>query len=245
MRNISIQLYTIRDQLAEDFEGSLKTLAEIGYQWVEPFQKVYEGKSPEEFRNILSSFGLQISGSHANITNLKEKGAEIIRYLTAAGCRHLVCSRADYTSEKEVLETAGFFNEAARQARDAGMLFSYHNHNHEFIQYSGKYILDLLMEHTDPDLVGLELDVYWAAKAGVDPAAYQEKWKDRSVLLHCKDMDGGPEKSFAPVGEGVLDFPGIFKAAPKVRWFVVEQDKSDDPFRSAETSFRALTKLLQ
>jgi sugar phosphate isomerase/epimerase len=245
MGNISIQLYTIRDQLAKDFEGSLKTLAEIGYRWVEPFQKVYDGKPPEEFRDMLSSFDLKLSGSHANITVLKEKGEEIIQYLAAAGCPHLVCSRADYGGEKDVYEAADFFNGISRKAKDAGMAFSYHNHGHEFIQYKGKYILDLLLENTDPDLVGLELDVYWAAKVGVDPAAYQEKWKERSVLLHCKDMDGGPEKDFAAIGEGVLDFPAIFKAASRVRWFVVEQDRSDDPFRSAETSFQALTKLLQ
>jgi sugar phosphate isomerase/epimerase len=245
MRDISIQLYTIRNQLAEDFEGSLRRLVKTGYQWVEPFHQAYEGKTAEEFHAVLSSLGLQISGSHANIAALKEKGTEIIKYLADAGCPHLVCSRADYNSEKDVYEAAAFFNDISRKARDRGMAFSYHNHGHEFIQYNGKYILDLLLENTDPDLVGLELDVYWAAKAGIDPAAYQEKWKERSILLHCKDMDGGPEKDFAAIGEGTLDFPGIFKAASKVRWFVVEQDRSDNPFRDTETSFRALTKLLQ
>jgi sugar phosphate isomerase/epimerase len=245
MRNISIQLYTIRDQLAEDFEGSLRSLAKTGYQWVEPFHQIYEGRTPEEFRTLLASLNLKISGSHVNISLLKERGPEIIAYLTAAGCPHLVCSRADYSSENDVYETAAFFNDISRKARDAGMAFSYHNHGHEFVQYNGTYILDLLLENTDPDIVGLELDVYWAAKSGIDPAAYQEKWKERSTLLHCKDMDGGPEKDFAAIGEGVLDFPAIFKAASKVRWFVVEQDRSDDPFRSAETSFRALTKLLR
>jgi sugar phosphate isomerase/epimerase len=245
MRNISIQLYTIRDQLAEDFEGSLRKLAKTGYQWVEPFHQAYEGRTPEEFRTQLSSLNLKISGSHANITVLKERGPAIITYLTAAGCPHLVCSRADYSTENDVYETAAFFNDISRKAKDAGMAFSYHNHGHEFAQYKGKYILDLLLENTDPGLVGLELDVYWAARAGIDPAAYQEKWKERSVLLHCKDMDGGPEKDFAAVGEGTLDFPAIFKAASKVRWFVGEQYRGNDAFLNAETGFRVLTKLLQ
>ena len=101
------------------------------------------------------------------------------------------------------------------------------------------------MENTDPALVGLELDVFWAAKAGVDPAAFQKKWKDRSILLHCKDMSADPEPDFAAVGEGVLDFPAIIDAATKVKWFVVEQDKSNDPVRDVEVSFKALTKLLK
>jgi sugar phosphate isomerase/epimerase len=94
-----------------------------------------------------------------------------------------------------------------------------------------------------PDM-GLELDVYWTAKAGVDPAAYQQKWSARSVFLHCKDMDGSPEKKFAAVGEGVLDFPAIIKAARNVEYFVVEKDESDDPFHCAAISFKTLKKLL-
>jgi sugar phosphate isomerase/epimerase len=242
---ISIQLYTVREQLAKDFEGSLNALAAIGYRWVEPFAGAYAGRSPAETQKALAAQGLRLSGSHVNIAGLREKLPEHLDYLAAVGCPHLVCSRADYSDEAEALATAEYFNEVGRKAKDRGMLFSYHNHGHEFVRYSGAYILDLLLEHTDPELVGLELDVYWAAKAGVDPAAYQEKWKDRSLLLHCKDMDGGPDKDFAAVGEGVLDFPAILNAAPKVRCFVVEQDKSADPFASAETSFRALTRLLQ
>jgi sugar phosphate isomerase/epimerase len=243
--DISIQLYTIREQLAQDFEGSLHKLAQIGYRWIEPFHGAYKGRSAGDFRTLLSSLNLKISSSHANITILKEHAEETIKYLADAGCPHLVCSWADFSSEREVFDTAEFFNELGGKARDAGMSFSYHNHNHEFVQYSGRYILDLLMEHTDPALVGLELDVYWAAKAGINPVSYQEKWNTRSVLLHCKDMDGGPEKDFAAVGEGILDFSGILKAASKVRYFVVEQDRCDDPFRCAEISFRSLTTLLQ
>jgi sugar phosphate isomerase/epimerase len=243
--DISIQLYTIREQLAQDFEGSLRKLTQIGYRWIEPFHGAYEGRSAEDFRVLLSSLNLKISGSHVNITVLKEKAVETIKYLADAGCPHLVCSRADFSSEREVLDTADFFNELGKKARDADMSFSYHNHSHEFAQYSGRYILDLLMEHTDPALVGLELDVYWAAKAGINPVFYQEKWNTRSTLLHYKDMDGGPKKNFATVGEGTLDFLGILKAASNVRYFVVEQDLCDDPFRCAEVSLHSLTKLLQ
>jgi sugar phosphate isomerase/epimerase len=242
-RKISIQLYSIRDQLALDFSDSLRRLAEIGYQWIETYGHFYGGLSSEKFSALLLSLNLKVSSSHADIKLLKEKLTEIIEYNLAIDCRHIVCAYADYKTERDVLEAAAFFNDVGRKCHDAGMAFSYHNHAHEFNQYSGGIAMDILLENTD--LMGLELDVYWAAKAGVDPAAYQKKWEDRSTLMHCKDMDSGPEKKFAAVGEGILDFPEIIRAASSVEYFIVEQDQSDDPVHSIKTSFAALTKLLK
>jgi sugar phosphate isomerase/epimerase len=243
--NISIQLFTVREQLAENFDETLRRLAQTGYHWVEPFQGVYKDKKVEDLRSRLEYFNLKFSGSHANIKDLKNDLNGILKYLSVVGCPHLVCSRAEYSSEEEIVSNAAFFNETARKAKDFGMAFSYHNHGHEFERYGGKYILDILLENTDPALVGLELDVFWAAKAGADPEAFQNKWKDRSILLHCKDMSASPESTFAAVGTGVLDFPAIINAASNVKWFVVEQDKSDDPIRDVEVSFKTLTELLK
>jgi sugar phosphate isomerase/epimerase len=243
-RNISIQLYSIHEELDKDFSGSLQKLAEIGYQWVESYGNFFGGLSSKDFSALLSSLNMNISGSHADIKLLKEKCREIIGYNKSIGCRQLICAFAEYKNEQDVFETASYFNEVGKICRDEGMFFSYHNHSHEFDKYSGKYILDMLLENTDPAFMGLELDVYWTARAGVDPAAYQKKWKERSILLHCKDMNDGPEKNFAAVGEGVLDFPAIIQAAPQVEYFVVEQDKSDAPFYSAEVSLNTLKKLL-
>jgi sugar phosphate isomerase/epimerase len=241
--NIGLQLYTIRDQLAEDAEASLRKIAGIGYRWVELFPGAYAGKPAAEFKSLLSSLGLRIAGGHAPAARLKENLSEVIDYHAALGCPHLVCAKAEFSSEQDVHETAVCFNAVGRKAREAGMFFSYHNHSHEFAQYRGRYILDMLLEETDPALVGLELDVYWAAKAGLDPAEYQKKWRDRSVLLHCKDMDNTPEKNFTAVGLGVLNFPAIIKAASNVKWMLVELDMSDDPFLGAEQSLKALEKL--
>jgi sugar phosphate isomerase/epimerase len=241
-RKISIQLYSIRDQLALNFSDSLRRLAEIGYQWIETYGHFYGGLSSKEFSALLLSLNLKVSSSHADIKLLKEKLPEIIEYNLALNCRHIVCAYADYKIEQDVLEAAAFFNEVAGKCRDAGMAFSYHNHAHEFNRYPGGIAMDILLENADR--MGLELDVYWAAKAGIDPVAYQKKWEGRSTLLHCKDMDGGPERRFAAVGEGILDFPAVIRAASLVEYFIVEQDQSDDPFHSAELSFTALKKLL-
>jgi sugar phosphate isomerase/epimerase len=243
-RNISIQLYTVRESLEKDFSGTLRKLADIGYRWVESYGNFFGGLSAENFLEFVSSLNIKVSSSHADIKLLRGKLPEIISYNKAIGCGNIVCARADFSSEQETLEIAEYFNEVGEACRKAGIAFAYHNHDHEFARYSGKYIMDILLEKTDPALMGLELDVYWAARAGVDPAAYQEKWKDRSILIHCKDMDNSPEKNFAEVGKGVLNFPEIINAASKAEWFVVEQDKSDDPFRSVEISYKNLEKLL-
>lgn len=241
---IAIQLYTVRNELEQDFSGTLSRLAQIGYQGVETYGNFFGGYIADDVRALMNSLGLQLSGSHANIRLLGEKLDELIAFNVKAGCPHLVCSKAEFQTLEDVKNTADFFNLAGEKCREQGMSFHYHNHGHEFEYMDSKMILDTLLELTNPELVGLELDVYWAAKAGVKPTLYQARWQDRSRLLHCKDMEAGTVGSYADVGAGVIDFPAIFAAAPLLEWFVVEHDNSPDPMKSAETSFSALAALL-
>lgn len=242
-RDISLQLYSVREELTKDFYGTLEKVAKMGYQGVETYQNFFGGLNSLEYTALLKKLELRISGSHVNKKLLTEMADDIIRYNCEIGNRHLICSYADYENEEEFHQAAEFYNEIGRKCREAGMLFSYHNHSQEFQDFSGKYGLDILLEETDPKLMGLELDVYWAAKAGADPVLFQRKWKDRSLLLHCKDMADDKEQSFAAVGEGILNFREIIPEASKAEWLVVEQDKSDDPLRSTEASYRNLRKL--
>jgi sugar phosphate isomerase/epimerase len=247
-KKISIQLFTVREPIAQDLEGTLAKLAQLGYKWIEPFQGAYGGKSASEFKALIDSLGLKVSGSHVPMHELRTNLSANIDYLKAVGCHHLICAIADFSDFKHkqgVLDTAAYCNEVGRQAKAAGMYFSYHNHSHEFFEAGGKYIMDLLLENTDPALMGLELDVFWATKAGLDAAEYQAKWRERSIAVHCKDFNPkAAAPGFAPVGEGVVDFPAIFKAATKAEWFVVEQDSNGEPLQNAATSFKALTRLL-
>ena len=109
---------------------------------------------------------------------------------------------------------AEFLNETGARTRAAGVTLVYHNHDFEFKTIDGKYVLDLFYEHTDPNLVQIELDCFWVHKAGVNPAAYIRKYPNRVPLLHIKDMTAGPEPTFAEVGEGVIDWQPVFEAAP-------------------------------
>lgn len=244
-KNISLQIYSVRDELLKDFAGTLYKVAEMGYDGIETFQNRFGGLSSGEFVELLKKTGLQISGSHANRKLLTEIGDDIIQYNHEIGNRHIICSFAEYENEEEFHQAAEFFNRIGRKCKDAGMVFSYHNHWQEFREFSGKYGMDILLEETDPELVYLELDVYWAAKAGADPVCFQRKWKNRSLLLHCKDMSDDEEKSFAAVGEGILDFKAIIPEAPYAEWLVVEQDKSDNPIRSVQASYQNLRALIE
>jgi sugar phosphate isomerase/epimerase len=121
--------------------------------------------------------------------------------------------------------------------------FLYHNHHHEFTQYDGERVLDILARETDPNLVMFELDTYWVRRGGEDPAEYLRRLQKRCPLLHIKDMEPGPEQFFAEVGEGVLDFAGILRAAQdaEVQWLIVEQDESRRAiFDSIAISYRNL-----
>ena len=132
-------------------------------------------------------------------------------------------------------------NEFGRRCRERGVTFGYHNHNFEFERSDGAYLLDVLLDSTDPALVNLELDAYWAAYAGVDPSAYLRQRAGRVPLVHLKDM--APDRTFTEVGDGTLDMAAIMEAAREggARWFIVENDKPQIP--SLESARRSLENL--
>ena len=137
------------------------------------------------------------------------------------------------------------FNEIGRRCRERGVTFGYHNHAFEFAQSNGTYLLDILLNETDPALVALELDVYWAAYAGVDPIRYLHTRADRVPLVHLKDMT--PQRTFTEIGDGTLDIQGIIEAAQQVgtQWYVVENDAPVIPsLESARRSRENLHTLL-
>ncbi|MNL38747.1 Inosose dehydratase [compost metagenome] len=126
------------------------------------------------------------------------------------------------------------------------MQFLYHNHDWEFQQFDGEYILDILLRKTDPELVKLELDTYWTKRGGEDPVTFLSKLQNRCPLLHIKDVEDGKEAFFAEIGEGILDFKAIAQAAEQVgtQWLVVEQDESRrNPLESLEISYRNLRSM--
>jgi sugar phosphate isomerase/epimerase len=239
---IGVQPYTIREALAKDYVGALTRVAEIGYKGVE-IGPPPEGMSIDSQKGLLDRLGLHVVGCHAGFDTLAFDVDRLANYLEQVDGGRYVTISLRFASKAEVLEKAKRMNEIGESFRKRGVTFLYHNHDWEFEKFEGESAMDLLLQHTDPELVKTELDTYWIAKGGEDPVAYLSKLKGRAPRLHLKDMEAGEERFFAEVGEGVLDFPKIADVAADigVEWMVVEQDASRrDPFESLRISYENL-----
>ena len=242
---ISLQLFTLREELNEDFIGTLKKVAEMGYQGVE-FGGYTGGYTGTELKNLLENVGLKASGTHVGLDVIKNNIEETIDFNLQLGSSYIILPWTCYTLKKEYLELAEICNIAGEKCKNKGIQFCYHNHHREFIKLNGKNALDILFDHCDPEFVKAEMDVYWVKYAGIDPVEYIKKYKNRCPLIHLKDMEDNEDGDFAEVGTGILDIRGIAAAAKEieVEWLVVEQDRCKRPaIESVEISANNLKKM--
>jgi sugar phosphate isomerase/epimerase len=273
-RPLGVQLYTVRDQMRTDPAATLKAIADIGYKEVEV---LYPGLA--ETCRLARQVGLSPVSVHidahavtgdwpaANQATPSQPAVEQYTIETATtaakaqGISYLVVSyvaRADR-------EKPGFFesfgkqlNRAGESVKNAGLQLCYHNHGFEFEKRpDGRSHLDVLMAAVKPDLVKLELDVFWVSVTGADPAKLINQYSGRVALMHLKDKARGvaaetdegkvAKTSFTEVGNGSLDFPDILKAARAagVEHFFVEQDHTPgDPIASLRKSYTYLQQQL-
>ena len=239
---ISIQLYTLRDQLAIDLEGTLATLAEIGYTRVE--HAGFVGRTVTQFKAALDAAGLRASSGHVQIPQPFDPTAwsASLADATTLGSRYLVHPffGIDFGTGEVVRTTAPWrtfardLNRAGRMARAAGLKLGYHNHNWEFFRLTDnptRTAYDVLTEATDPDLVHLELDLFWAIRGARDPVDLIRQNRGRVLQYHVKDLNQAG--SFADPGQGLLDFAGIFRHSDTagVREYIVERDDAGSPPR--------------
>ncbi|HLW03310.1 MAG TPA: sugar phosphate isomerase/epimerase [Ktedonobacterales bacterium] len=243
---IALQLYTVRDETARDFVGTLHRVAEIGYRAVE--FAGYGGLSSSQMAGLLADTGLRAASTHVGLAALESDLDRELDYCQTIGCAALVLPWLPPEQRSPDALRALFprLNEIGRRCHERGIAFGYHNHDFEFAQSDGKTLLDLLLGETDPLVVALEFDAYWAAYAGVDPAAYLRKQAGRALLIHVKDMS--PARTFTEVGDGTLDIAGICRAAHEqnARWYIVENDQPSIPsLESAKRSLENLRAILQ
>jgi sugar phosphate isomerase/epimerase len=242
---IALQTYTIRKELAEDYVGSLEKVAKLGYQGVE-LGMPPKGMTIAEQKELLEGLGLQIISTGGGFNTLNFNIDAISDYLDEVGGKYATVSLRFENTLSDVLSKAREMNRIGEAFHKRGKQFLYHNHDWEFQTIGSQYILDILLQETDPEFVKMEMDTYWVKRGGEDPAAYMSKLKNRCPLLHIKDMEPGEEQFFAEVGEGILNFKEIAKAAEEIgtEWLVVEQDHCRrDPFESLEISYRNLSEL--
>lgn len=241
---IALQLYTLRDVMAEDFMGTLGTVAEAGYPAVE-FAR-YGGQDPAAVRARLDEVGMRTMGAHTPFAALMEDFQKAAGDVVTVGGQYLIVPgvpKDEYLeTPDQVRRLAGIFNGFGEAAQEIGLTFLYHNHDFELRHREGwsesdLTALELLLHETDPALVNFELDVFWAMVAGRDSEELIRAWPGRFASLHVKDM--GNDGEDAPVGTGRPDWAPIFAAADEVggtKWLVVEQDNPRDPLVDIRTS---------
>ena len=244
---VALQMYTVRDESAKDFVGTLRKVAEIGYAGVELAGT--GGLSAKELKEVLDDLGLQRAGNHTGMDALRGDLQAAIEFNLEFGNPYVVLPSlpGEWREDGEGFRSAcGPLNEVGAACKKNGLTFCYHNHSFEFQKFDGKYGLDILYEGTDPELVKGEVDTYWVQHGGEDPAAYIRKYAGRCPLIHLKDMEDAPDRAFTEVGNGILDFEAIFAAseAGGAEWYIVEQDTCKRPsLESARISFENLKKM--
>jgi len=248
---IGLQLYTVRDQLQTDFDGTLAKIAQIGYKNME-FAGYYD-RTPEQVRATLDRLQLVSTSSHIGAPLMRQDAAAQIKSAKTIGQDYITIPSYNFGKDlagwrKGVAE----FNQWGAMCRDAGIRLAYHNHAPEFAKVEGGPTgYDVLMRETDPALVDFEMDLYWTAFADQDPLALFAKYPGRFAMWHIKDMAvTGTQKGMTPVGKGSIDFKSIFAQARQsgMKYFFVEHDTAAQypggSLASAQASYEYLHQLL-
>lgn len=246
---ISLQLYTLREQTENDMLGTLKEVAGMGYGAVE--FAGFGGFAGHELRAALDEYGLKAPSAHVPIDDWRDDPKRVFSDLHALGCSHAVVPVVPRELRQGASEEAAsrFYKELdgiGEACKQEGLRFLYHNHHFEFAPMEGTTSMwEVFLRETDPALVGLELDLYWAEYAGVDPEGLLRDFAERVSLVHLKDMYPD-DKADAPVGEGTMDWGTLIGAADTagVEWYVVEQDNPRDPLADVRTGLHNLEQFL-
>ena len=242
VKNIGLQLYSLRDETPKDFRGTVEKVAKMGYKGVE--FAGYGGLKPSELAQLLRDNGLEVYGTHfgALPKTPAELDAEIEMNL-AIGNKYLVCPWQDMKTHDDALRFADVMNETAAKLAPHGLRLGYHNHAHEFVVDGGEILMETLLTNA-PDVFA-EFDVFWVAYAGYDPVRFIRKYAGRQPLMHLKEL-GPDRKANVECGTGVLDFASIITAglAAGTEHFIVEQEEYTlPPLASCEVSLKNLLAL--
>lgn len=258
IERLGVQLYTVRDLMEKDFEGTLATVAQIGYKDVE-FAGYFK-QSPQDVKAILGRHGLTSPSTHIDYASLGDGFPKVVEASQLIGHRYIVNPWIDEEMRKQPdvwKRVAATFNRAGEISKKAGIQFAYHNHHFEFVPAGGTMPFDLLLKECDPDLVKMELDLCWITVARQDPLTYFRRYPGRFPLVHVKGLKKIPEGA-APVpferaipnitdvgSNDIIDWKRIFAQADQagIRHYFVEHDQPASPIDSLKASARYLRSL--
>lgn len=230
IKNIGIQLYTIRNMMNADMEGSLAKVAEIGYREVEFFN--YYERSAKDVKEMLVQNGLYSPSIHVDIDQLRGDALfKEIEYATTLDQKYITLAWLGEENRKSMDQYkahAEVFQRAGEECNKAGLKFAYHNHEFEFVDFDGVRPYDMLLEQLSQDIMLMEMDLFWMAVAGEDPFKYFAKYPGRFPMCHIKDRAANGD--MVNVGAGAIDFNGILAKASQagIKHFFVEHDTPQD-----------------
>jgi sugar phosphate isomerase/epimerase len=241
---IGIQLYTVRSLMGESVDGTLETVAEIGYEEVE-FAGLFD-RTPRQVRETLDRVGLTAPATHHGIDVFRDGFEEAAETANILGHRYLVLPslpRDELASLDAVRRVADEMNGFGERCNAAGLRFAFHNHAVELAMTDGDVPLLVFLERTEPDLVTFEVDLFWMIHGGGEPLLYFDAYPGRFELCHVKDRTADGE--MVNVGRGVIDFAEIFRDAERagLQHYFVEHDSPDDAATSIADSFQHLSSL--
>jgi sugar phosphate isomerase/epimerase len=243
---LGLQLYTVRADLAKDYEGTMRQLKAIGLRRVQA-NLTMSGKSSADQRKLYDAMGFTWESIHAGGDALRGNVQATVDEAKGVGIKNITCSFPLYPVDRAQImagptlddwkRNADAFNKAGEACRKAGLTFSYHNHNLEFRKIGDVVPYDLLLKETDPSLVSMEMDIGWVVSGGADPVDYLTKYPTRYSSLHIKDLkkDGIPnfnmKMTSAIIGRGIIDWKKIRVAAhqSKVERAFLEIEEPYDP----------------
>ncbi|MCX4704280.1 sugar phosphate isomerase/epimerase [Streptomyces sp. NBC_01352] len=252
---LAVQLYSVHEALVADRPATLKRLADLGYRYVEPFALGFWNTPADELtsaaralRDDLDAVGLAVTSVHTSVSAHEQRGlVEMCRILgtdTAFVPIPFLVEGFEgqrFEDRDAVALFADRLNAAAREVAASGVRLGYHNHHLEWEQLpDGARAFDVLWERLDPDVLA-EVDLYWAAVAGQDPAEVVERLGERAVAAHVKDGPARPDTPQTPLGTGDVDYAAALRAGRHLRWHITEiDDTAGDRFELLATNRRTL-----
>lgn len=231
-KQIGLQLYSVHQDMS-DVEVSLQKVADAGYNVVETLGSPdCFGMPAADFKALCDAKGLRIVSTHTSIgmdpndeEGVMNRWRAVFEGLKTMGAKYCVIPGFGLGSNLDELQgVCDYFNKVGKLAKEYGLLLGYHNHAHEYNVMDGQVIWEYMVEHTDPECVFFQMDVYWTTRGGKNPVDYLKKYPDRIKMLHIKDD--------MVIGDsGKIDFEAIFNQfyANGYSDFVVEQEMPAGP----------------
>jgi len=247
-KHYGVQLYSFRNEMAEDAIATLKQIASLGFKEIETARSQkghYYGLGPAEMKSVCDHLDMNLKSGHVH---LDDKWQRTMEEAVESGQEYLICSSMPSEGQNvdNYKKVAEEFNKAGEECKKLNLKFGYHNHEYEFETENNQVLYDVLLSNTEADLVHMELDLGWVVVAGKDPLDYFKKYPGRFPLWHLKDMDMNKKES-TEFGKGGLDIPKMMahKKASGVKHIFIEQEEyANNPLESMKHNMAYLNKLL-